>query len=461
MIQHLREHTSLFLLIFFWVAVTVLPGPWIYLVLPVSVFVMRAKDAWPDMIFGFLLILILSDMNPGLVPMRKIKTAKYGYIIALSIIFLLDTARFHPQAKVFKIFLPFFIYSFFPLIFSGSPITGIQKTISYALLYLIVPNYVLMNFRRSGWDFFKNFVFFIIFALWFSKLMTYFTPTWWTFIDGRFRGIFGNPNGLGIFSFLVFMFVYVVSHLNRSLFSNLERVIVFGSILYFLMLSGSRTSLVAVIMFLSFGRVFSLSPFLGFVGFLIFLFLVEMVSNNLVAIVTALGIAEYFRVETLADGSGRYFAWSFAWEKIVNEGFFLFGGGFGNDEYIMRQHYSYLRTQGHHGGVHNSYLTMWFNTGAFGVLIFFRSFLLMFVKANKRVPLAFGVMVAVMFSVLYESWLTGSLNPFTIVLLIIMTMLTEDEIVESGRQVTEAEEVDEQGALEPEEEEPVWRPVVP
>jgi len=31
--------------------------------------------------------------------------------------------------------------------------------------------------------------------------------------------------------------------------------------------------------------------------------------------------------------------------------------------------------------------------------------------------------------VLYESWITGSLNPFTIILLCILTVLSEDEIV--------------------------------
>ena len=84
---------------------------------------------------------------------------------------------------------------------------------------------------------------------------------------------------------------------------------------------------------------------------------------------------------------------------------------------------------GHHGGVHNSYLTMWFNTGIVGVLVFFRSYFLIFLKANKRAPFAFAIMFSSMFSVMYESWLTGSLNPFTIILLIIITVITEDEIV--------------------------------
>jgi O-antigen ligase len=95
----------------------------------------------------------------------------------------------------------------------------------------------------------------------------------------------------------------------------------------------------------------------------------------------------------------------------------------------MRHNYDYLRSQGHDGGVHNSYLTMWFNTGIIGIMLYFRSFILLFVKANKRAPIAFAIMFAVLFSVLYESWLTGSLNPYTITLLTIMTMLTEEDIV--------------------------------
>ena len=60
-------------------------------------------------------------------------------------------------------------------------------------------------------------------------------------------------------------------------------------------------------------------------------------------------------------------------------------------------------------------------------------------KANKKAPIAFGVLFATMFSVLYESWLTGSLNPFSILLVTIMTMMTEDEIVEWEANLPEEE----------------------
>ena len=128
----------------------------------------------------------------------------------------------------------------------------------------------------------------------------------------------------------------------------------------------------------------------------------------------------------MEDGSGRYFAWEFAWKHIQD--YLVFGGGFANDERIMRKHRLYLERMGHQGGVHNTYLSFWFNFGIVGLLIFLRSFVLIFIKASRLVPLSLGIMFAVMFSITYESWLVSSLNPFTIVLLIIITVVTEEEI---------------------------------
>ncbi|MCB0793132.1 MAG: O-antigen ligase family protein [Flavobacteriales bacterium] len=427
MIDYVKDELQFFLIVAFWIFATVFLGPAIYALLPITVFLFARREDYANAICGFLIILVFSDMTPDIFPMRKIKTAKYAYIIALSIIVIMEQRRFVPLSKVFNVFLPFFAYAFFPLVFGNDPVTGIQKTISYALLYLIVPNYVLANFRMAGWDFFRKLIYFIVALLLATKLMQL-GPNWWAYVGGRYRGFFGNPNGLGIFCYLVFVLFTALITIKRDLFTFNNKVFIYLVIVYFLLACGSRTSLTATLMFLLFSRFFSLSPFIGFVAFIAFLGIIELISSNLSSIVISLGLEEYFRVETLDDGSGRYIAWRFAWEKIQD--YFMFGGGFGNDEYIMRQNYAYLRGLGHHGGVHNSYLTMWFNTGIIGLLIFFRSFFLIFFKANKRLPFSFAIMFSTMFSVLYESWLTGSLNPFTIVLVMIMTVISEEEIVD-------------------------------
>ncbi|MBK6774476.1 MAG: O-antigen ligase family protein [Flavobacteriales bacterium] len=428
MIDFLRGHLQFFIIVLVWVVSTIYLGPLIYLILPGSILLMRARGMDQEILLGFLIVLVMSDIDPDILAMDPIKTAKNFVMVALAIVFMMDRAKFEPLSGVFPIFLPFFVYSIFPLIFSGRVVVASQKTLSYALLFLLVPNWFLMNFRLYKWDFVRNLIYFMCLILLVSPLIGYINH-WYTVRGGRYRGIFGNPNGLGIFCFLSFLVVSVAEHLNKDLFPNrVTRYVVYGIILFNLIRCGSRTSVTATLLFLLFSRFFSVSPFIGFIIFLVFVAGLHYLTTNLSAIVTALGVQEFMRVDTLEDGSGRYFAWAFAWEKIQD--YFLVGGGFGNDEYVMRQNYAYLRSQGHHGGVHNSYLTMWFNVGIIGLGIYFRSLFVVFVKASKLTPIAFAVLFAVLFSALYESWLNGSLNPFTILVVIIMTMMSEEEIAQ-------------------------------
>lgn len=421
-----RNYLQFFAVVLMWIVVTIYMGPLIYLVMPATIFMWRARGQSQQIIMGFLITLVMSDIDPDILAMDPIKQAKNFVMIALTIAFFMDRPKFEPLSDIFKIFLPFFIYAIFPLIFSGRIVVASQKTLSYALLFLLVPNWFMLNFRMYKWDFVRNLIYFICFILAVSPLIGEIRH-WYTVIDGRYRGTFGNPNGLGIFCFLSFLIVSVAEYQNKQLFpTRIVRFVVYGIIIYNLIRCGSRTSATATVMFLLFSRFFSVSPFIGFVIFLGFVAALQYLTNNLANIVIALGLQEFMRVDTLEDGSGRYFAWAFAWEKIQD--YFLLGGGFGNDEYVMRQNYAYLRSQGHHGGVHNSYLTMWFNVGIIGLLIYFRSLFVAFVKASKLTPIAFAVLFSILFSALYESWLNGSLNPFTILVVIVLTMMSEEEV---------------------------------
>src|SRR4051812_35848213 len=111
-----RQHSQVLVLILLWAATVVLVGPLLYLVLPASVFYLRSRDQWPDMIFGFLITLVWSDMTPEIFPFRVVKTAKYAYMIALALIFFMETARMQPHSSVFKIFAPFLIFAFLPIV---------------------------------------------------------------------------------------------------------------------------------------------------------------------------------------------------------------------------------------------------------------------------------------------------------------------------------------------------------
>jgi len=436
-LNFIREESWFILTVLSWVVVALYLGPVTYVFLPLTLLMMRSRDHWAEMIMGLLIVLVLSDMHRDLTRMGVFKNVKDVAVLVLAWLFMRERQRFSPLAGVFPLFLPFFLYAVFPLVFSNRLPVATMKTVSYALMFLIVPNYVLHSYRTMGWTFFRNLMFFIASILLAGLLMQYLVPKY-AFVGGRFNGLFGNPNGMGIFCFLVFILMSVLASVKKDLFTWLEQAVIYGVIGYFLLKSGSRASLAAVMIFLVFHRFFAYSPFLGFVVLVLIIGVGEAVARNFSVIVVALGLEEYFRLRTLEGGSGRYFAWEFAWDKINQDGYLIFGGGFGNDEYVMRRNYAYLERMGHQGGVHNSYLSMWFNMGIIGLLIYLRSFFLLFIKAAKLAPMSIAVMFSVMFSIMYESWLVASLNPYTIVLLMIMTVVSEEEItnwegIERGR----------------------------
>lgn len=444
MLTFIRSHWQLIMVMLVWLVTGFYLQQAVFALLPLSVFYFKSRDLWVEILFGLLIILVFSDMEHDMFPrMIVFKSAKNLYVVAVAFFLFTETYRFSPTSSVFRIFLPFFLYSLFPLVFSTSLFVGLQKTISYALMYLMVPNYVLYCYRRQGWPFFRNLVFFMTTILLFGLVLNRIGYDY-AHVAGRFRGIFGNPNGMAIYCYLFLMLAAVVNSVNPELFNWRERIFIFGVIIYFLIASGSRASLTSAAIFMIFHRFFAYSPMLGFVGLVSLFLAVEVISSNLETIIIYLGLEEYFRLETLEEGSGRYFAWEFAWQHIQR--YFVFGGGFANDESIMRRYRLYLESQGHQGGVHNTYLSMWLDVGIVGLLIFLRSLALLFIKASKLVPMSLAILFSTLFSIMYESWLIGSLNPYTIVLLMTMTVVTEPEIVEWRERQSQPAAPEEEGS---------------
>lgn len=450
--KFLRENRYTVIFLVLWLAVGRLAPTLFYLVFPVGVLLLRRVDRWQDILFGFIMCLVLSDNLRGIPGMEVVKSAKATYLLAITLILFVDQVRMQPMARVFSIFLPFFVYAFFPILASEVPITAIEKTMSYALLFLVVPNYVLYNFRRDGWPFFQNLVWFLVFVLLSQLLLPFMGNANQFYMVGRFSGYFGNPNGMAIFTYLSFVLFAVVRHLRPELFSRWATLFIYGVLVYFLISCGARTSLMSTLMFVFFVQFFRLSTALGIISFVAFVAISELLTSNLPLIITTLGLEEYLRVDTLGDGSGRYVAWTYIWDQIMNHGYFLFGAGFENEYVLMHRAYRYLSALGHQGGAHNSYLALWLNVGIVGLILYFRGFALIFIKASKNTSIALAVMFSVLFSILYESWLAGSLNPYTILLLVIMTIMSEEEIIGSLNQ-PEADEA-------PQEEEPAPPPLI-
>ncbi len=373
-----------------------------------------------EIFLGFFFILILSDNLKYTTDFAK--TFKNIYILLLTAIAIFDRRNFPIQSKILPYFLPFIALSIVGMFYSPQMFISFQKTLSYALLLFVVPQFFVNAFHSRGPEVVKDLIYFAVTMILLGFAIRFTAPNFVYSHGGRFRGIFGNPNGLGIFGSLVFAFALISREYFKALFSKADLRWIFIPILIALVLSGSRSAVIAVVLFFIFSRFYRYSPFLGFILFLTAAFAAQLLSRNLIEIVYALGISDYFRVETLEDGSGRYIAWEFAWKAIQD--YFWFGRGFAFDEWLMETNQDFLNDLGHQGGVHNTYLIIWLNTGLAGLILFLRGFLILIIKGAKNAAMAFPLLWMVLFSVMLEPWLAASLNPFTILFLMSLSLLT-------------------------------------
>lgn len=432
--QYITGNTQLFFTLIVWLIIGMYGGPLIYLVLPLSLFMLRRQERTEEMLIGFLFILILSDSYET--HLHFAKSLKNVYVSMLALFLFIDSGEFQPLNSIYKSFFPFFLIAMFCLLFTESFGVSVQKTISYFLMYLIIPNYLVRLYRENGPEVLRNIVFFMLTIMIIGIVAIVVAPSL-AYTSGRYRGLLGNPNGLGLFCFLSFLFFYVVKHAHKELFTRSQEVLIYAVVVLSLVLTGSRNSIIGVFMFLFFQRFYKMSPLIGFMVVIVVGYLAEVIGNNLPAIISSLGLGDFFRVKTLNDGSGRYIAWSFAW-KAVQQNIFI-GKGFAYDEFYMHKNWDELSRLGHQGGVHNTFLTFWLDTGLIGLLAFLWGYFVTFLRAAKRNPLTMPIMFVVTFTAFFESWLVGSLNPHTIIFLMILAVISDDAFYTERVPVAEEE----------------------
>lgn len=381
-------------------------------------FLMLNRGMYLEILLGFFLILIWSDSRSA--SLQFAATIKNMYLPFIALITLKEMRAQLHVIQFYKYFIPFFCIAVITIFLSPNMSLSFQKTVSYILFIVFIPNYILIVYQKYGITLFKSLVYFAALILSIGILINFINPDF-TNLVGRFRGLLGNPNGLGLFCFLFILLFTTLNEHYPNLFTRNEKIVIYGLSFFCLIKCGARASLIATLLFFFFKRFYKISALVGFVIFILTLFIYQLVSDNLVNILISLGLAEQFRVESIENGSGRIIAWKFAWDQIQYN--FFFGKGFSYNEYLFRQYYDYLSKLGHEGMAHNSYLTFWLDTGLVGLVLFLGGLLTTFLKAAKKSKLAIPVLYAVLFSNYYESWITASLNPFTIQLLFILTII--------------------------------------
>ena len=322
-------------------------------------------------------------------------------------------------------FIPYFVIVAY-YAFELSSINEILKPISYFLVIAITPVVVKSILQYDKESFLRTVILLYTLVFIFSFLNIEENQTLQNY--GRFSGIFNTPNALGIFSFLFFMLSTIVFKFHPALFTKAERYFVTGIIVAGVIYSRSRSGMFAILIFWLSLIIYERHNIRGLIIFAVIAFTVSY-TISFENIIRSIGLADFFRLESLETGSGRKLAFAHAWLKIKEQPLSGYGIGFTEKYFIESQ--ELLAKKGHVGSVHNSFLWVWLDLGLFGLLTFIYGWYRWFKNTFSYTKIILPVSLAVLFSVNVESWLMGSLNHVTIQLIIILSLLSSPEFFES------------------------------
>jgi O-antigen ligase len=406
-----------------WIIIAMVGQQALLAYIPLTALILKGRGKDLEVLLGFLFLLVLSDSRQPMFEFAQ--TTKNIYAVLLAMFAMMDMGSVSRQTRIYPRFLPFILFAFFCLAFSPVAATGAQKTLSYILVIFAVPLMLNKLMETDKERTIRGLIFLLGVVLTAGLALRFVSPLFVT-LEGRFTGLFGNPNGLGIYASISFAFFSILISKYPKVVGKIYRYGIFAALLLSIYLCGSRNALFAILLFILFRNLNKLSPFLGFVIFMALAASFTYIQSNLVEIILALGLEDYFRIETLEGGSGRTIAWDFAIEQIDKEPYI--GKGFGFTEHIFRQNYTMLSLMGHQGNAHNSYLTIWLDTGLIGLVLYAVGFIGSFVKASRVHKLALPALYLILFSGMFESWLAASLNPVTsIVWMMLAVMLFVDD----------------------------------
>lgn len=428
MLESYKIHSQFILVLVIMYVSGVWLGPIIYLLFPLVFFLFGLKKFLFEIFIITIWMLMLSDYvpvkNATHDDLQFAKDLKFLLPIGLAGFTVLHWKRLTPIPKFQLFFIPFFICAVIGLNYALTPQVGIQKTISIVLMYFFIPIVVNFLHREQGEYFWKALITFLIGMLMIGIVLRFVAPQIAMIEGGRFKSVLGNPNGLGIFLYLVYALWMIVRTKNLANFSRRANRLIFLVIFISIIWCGSRNGMISMLLFYAVYRLTKINWFLAILVVAALITFSDFLFELFLFAVEFIGLQNYFRVDSIEEGSGRVIAWVFAWEEIQK--YFFFGGGFGQDEAVMRPNYYWLSMKGHQGGVHNSYLSMWFDTGIIGVISYFTAFMSIVFRSMRSNYLVLAFAFSFLFNIIYESWLVASLNPFTFIYLTILTIFAAD-----------------------------------
>ena len=321
--------------------------------------------------------------------------------------------------------LVFISYAFMSISYSPHPHLTLERSITILLLYISVFWIIWKYAYHQGPEKVASLILWVMWIIFIASYFAIFIGPYRPFLNGRFMGVFANPNGMGVVSALILpmsLWKFIDTGKKSALF-------LFLLIFLSLLLCGARGSINATLFALGYfiyARSKRNNPFAFFatVSFVvIFIWIVETLAKEF--------FKTYIRVESIPLLGGRLEAWQAAVNLIMDKP--LFGYGFGVEDKLFSLKKIMFRM--HYGTyAHNSFLGILLQLGLLGFIMFFVPlFMLLFKELfsrdeNREIPvLRYALrasLIAGLICCMSESWIYSVGNtqvfPFWIMVMLLV-----------------------------------------
>ncbi len=361
-------------------------------------------------VLEFLLVLLiftffLGDNSIG--PFAFMQNFRFVMVL-VSILYLLKYKVI--KNSIANYLLPFTIIAFFiTLLFSPIGIAAGLRSLGFWLVGLVIFKLANLLYLKNSKRASELLV--LVLVLYFTvNLILVFFPFESVYLNGRFKGLTGNPNGLALIAMFSYALLSLIKKRKDTIFKNTFFLVFRIAIFFVIILTGSRTALLCVIalQLIIWTEKHIVWRYISiFILAFLYLFFEDLIRYSLFQEIS------FLRIETIADASGRTEVWPVAWEHIKNDGFI--GNGILYDDYFMKD-YVYRNigenASRHWAGVWNSYLSLLLDVGLVGLIAYVYFWIQVFRKSHyKNLAIAFVFMC--LLSGITESWMAASMNAFT------------------------------------------------
>lgn len=377
-------------------------------ILFVLTFILKKKNITEFLLVMTLITFLLADNFKG--PLSFFQNLRF-VIVMVNLIYLLKHNLLKNNYGNYM--FPFAILALIISIFF-SPV-GIQsylRAIAFWLIPLIIFRLISISYKNNAQRTSELLV--LIFTLYLGiNLLLYFFPIIDVFLKGRFKGLAGNPNGLGLIMMFIYGLFELIQRRNETSLSVLLFLMLKITCLFIIVLTGSRNALISVLIFTIFYR-FLFNKRLFFISLLGLSFFYYVISlSSFQQLIISFGLSDQLRLDSFADASGRTEVWVVAWDEIKNS--LWFGNGILYDDYFIKnyaENYFGGFQAREWGGIWNSYLSLLLDVGLVGTLVYLTFWIRIF-KRSKFLKISVAFTVMCFLSVITESWMAASMNPFT------------------------------------------------